>query len=133
MDMQIEAAELDNIAAVSDSAGTQAKHEGMLPTPAANIHKTTCSVCYCKIQSVQQVCSQCLHSMHFSCFESLMESCRVEEMECPAGCGCFCAVMPYDEAVWDVPEEKPPATVVRRKMSLTDPRRWRELVQGDSW
>lgn len=133
MDMQVEAAELDNIAGANDSAESQAKHEGILPTPAANIHKTTCSVCYCKIQSVQQVCSQCLHAMHLSCFESLMEGCSAEKMECPAGCGCSCAVMSYDDVVWDVPEEKPPPPVVRRKMSLTDPRRWRERVQGDSW
>jgi hypothetical protein len=43
-----------------------------------------------------------------------------------------------EETVWAVsseeekPKSKPPPTV-RRKWSFTDPRRWREQVQGDSW
>jgi hypothetical protein len=41
----------------------------------------------------------------------------------------------FDDTVWDVSEETPkkPAPTVRRKWSFTDPRRWREQVQGDSW
>jgi hypothetical protein len=41
----------------------------------------------------------------------------------------------FEETVWDVSEEAPkkPAPTVRRKWSFTDPRRWREQVQGDSW
>jgi hypothetical protein len=41
----------------------------------------------------------------------------------------------FEETVWAASEEekpKPPPTV-RRKWSFTDPRRWREQVQGDSW
>lgn len=145
MGLQVRAAELDNIAANSttssssspvDSAAQRNKHTGI--TAKTTTAKATCSICYCKIQGVQQLCSLCLHTTHLSCFKGFVEGWGAggeEEMECPSGCGCACAMVAFEETVWAVSEEekpKPPPTV-RRKWSFTDPRRWREQVQGDSW
>jgi hypothetical protein len=137
MGLAIQAAELDNIAGQRKSADTQPKHAGITAMPAGKARKATCSICYCKIQGVQQVCSQCLHTTHLSCLSGFMEDCGAEEMECPTGCGCVCSAVGYEEIAWEASDEAPvPVPVgptVRRKWSFTDPRRWREQVQGDSW
>lgn len=143
MGLLVRAAELENIAANSttssspaDTATQRNKHTGI--TPKTTTAKATCSICYCKIQGVQQLCSLCLHTTHLSCLKGFVDgwgSGAEEEMECPSGCGCTCAMVEFEETVWDVSEETPkkPAPTVRRKWSFTDPRRWREQVQGDSW
>lgn len=141
--MEIEAAELDKIAkkpcdSESTAAG-QFKYTGVYPMPATKkSQKATCSICRCKIHGVQQICSLCLHTTHLACLSSFMEACgEEEEMECPTGCGCECSNVEYKEVQWEKEAEaedpawKPPP--IRRKWSLTDPRRWREQVQGDSW
>lgn len=142
MGLQVQAAELDNIAGLQDSASSKPKpkkHTGITVTPivpATKARKATCSLCYCKIQGVQQVCSQCLHTTHITCLSSFADACGDEDdMECPTGCGCVCSLVPFDETVWVASEEVPAPVVpaVRRKWSFTDPRRWREQVQGDSW
>ncbi|KAM0700325.1 hypothetical protein Q7P35_012046 [Cladosporium inversicolor] len=151
MGLLVRAAELDNVAAASssfspadNSTQTQRnKHTGI--TPKTTTAKATCSICYCKIQGVQQLCSICLHTTHLSCLKGFVDGWSgsgnggEEEMECPSGCGCACAMVAFEDTVWDVSEERastpkpaPPLTV-RRKWSFTDPRRWREQVQGDSW
>jgi len=151
MGLQVRAAELDNIAANSsitsssssgpaDTTATHRnKHTGI--TAKTTTAKATCSICYCKIQGVQQLCSLCLHTTHLSCLKGFVDGWGgggEEEMECPSGCGCACAMIAFEETVWAVSSEeekhksKPPPTV-RRKWSFTDPRRWREQVQGDSW
>jgi hypothetical protein len=145
MGLQVRSAELDNIAATSTTTGSAAdsttqrnKHTGIAPK--TTTAKATCSICYCKIQGVQQLCSLCLHTTHLSCLKGFVDGWSSgddeEEMECPSGCGCSCAMVDFEETVWAVAvtEEKPkPAPTVRRKWSFTDPRRWREQVQGDSW
>jgi hypothetical protein len=67
-----------------------------------------------------------------------MEACGEDEgeMGCPTGCGCECSTVEFEEVMWEKEAEvevswKPKP--VRRKFSFTDPRRWREQVQGDSW
>ena len=135
MGLQVQAAELDNIASPTRPAETQRKHIGI--TAKSTTARATCSICYCKIQGVQQLCSLCLHTTHLSCLRGFMDNCGEEEMECPSGCGCVCSTVAFEETVWAVSDETlAPATVmpsVRRKWSFTDPRRWREQVQGDSW
>jgi hypothetical protein len=137
MGLAIQAAELDNIAGQRKSANTQSKHTGITAMPAGKARKATCSICYCKIQGVQQVCSQCLHTTHLSCLSGLLKDCGAEQMECPTGCGCVCSAAGYEEITWaaseEVPVPVPVGPTVRRKWSFTDPRRWREQVQGDSW
>ena len=147
--MEIEASELDKIArphaidstTPATAAAANPKHTGIYPIPAAKTgQKATCSICHCKIHGVQQICPKCLHTTHLACLNSFMQSCGGEEeegeMECPTGCGCECSNVSYDEVQWEAeaaeaPLKHPP--VVRRKWSFTDPRRWREQVQGDSW
>ena len=150
LDMQIEAAALEKIARPpgdndnGPATAAQAKHTGIFPMPAAagaanKSQKATCSICRCKIHGMQQICSRCLHTTHLACLSGFMEACGEEEgdMECPTGCGCECSVIPFEEVQWEAevapvpPPLKPPP--VRRKWSFTDPRRWREQVQGDSW
>jgi hypothetical protein len=144
LDLQIQAAELDNIAASAAKPADsqrQEQHTGITAKPTAA--KTTCSICYCKIQGLQQLCSLCLHTTHLECLRVFMDGVGEEgEMECPSGCGCVCSAAAYEETVWDdvggVEASPAPAPVVltqtmRRKWSFTDPRRWREQVQGDSW
>jgi hypothetical protein len=137
MGLVIQAAELDNIAGQHKRADAQSKHTGITAMPAGKARKATCSICYCKIQGVQQVCSQCLHTTHLSCLSGFLEDCGAEQMECPTGCGCVCSLVVYEETKWAASEEAPvPVPVgpmLRRKWSFTDPRRWREQVQGDSW
>lgn len=147
MGLQVRAAELDNIARPSKPAETQQqqqqqrqqqqqqrRHAGITAKPTAA--KATCSICYCKIQGVQQLCSLCLHTTHISCLSGFVKACGAEEeVECPSGCGCVCSTVEFEETVWSASEETPAPVVpaVRRKWSFTDPRRWREQVQGDSW
>ena len=147
MGLQVCAAELGDIAANSNSSSspadtasqTQRKgHTGI--TAKTTTAKATCSICYCKIQGLQQLCSLCLHTTHLSCLKGFVDGwggggSGDEEMECPSGCGCACAMVAFEETVWAVSvEEKPkPPPTVRRKWSFTDPTRWREHVQGDSW
>jgi hypothetical protein len=141
-----QAAELSNIASNSTSISkTPPPHAGIRPTPATaspagKPHKATCSICYCRIQGVQQVCSLCLHTTHLRCLRGFVEDfCGgaegEDEMECPSGCGCVCSMVAFEETVWAKSEEASvaPARTIRRKWSFTDPRRWRGQVQGDSW
>ncbi|KAM0698399.1 hypothetical protein Q7P36_001866 [Cladosporium allicinum] len=142
--MEIQAAELDKIARKprdnDSAAAAQSKPTGVYPMPAAKkSQRATCSICRCKIHGVQQICPKCLHTTHLSCLSSFMEACgeEEEEMECPTGCGCECSTVSFEEVQWEkeaeaeAPQWKPPP--IRRKFSFTDPRRWREQVQGDSW
>lgn len=130
--MEIRAAELDNIAGFDVDRITRTKHDGVQPTAVTKAHPN-CSICYCKIHGVQHVCPGCLHTTHIKCFTSLLETFGPEETECPTGCGCACADTTYEKTQWD-PEEKPPSeATIKRKPSLTDPRIWRARVQGDSW
>jgi hypothetical protein len=136
--LQVQAAELDNIATstVRPAESQRENHTGI--TAKSTTAKATCSICYCRIQGVQQLCSLCLHTTHLECLRGFMEDCGEEEMECPSGCGCVCSAAAFEETVWDVSDEKQPSApvvpqTVRRKWSFTDPRRWREQVQGDSW
>jgi hypothetical protein len=138
--MEIEAAELDKIARrphdAESSGASQPIHTGIYPLPATKkTQKATCSICRCKIHGVQQICSHCLHTTHLACLSGYMEACgEDEEMECPTGCGCECSTVSFDEVQWEAEAEAPVrAPLFRRKLSFTDPRRWREQVQGDSW
>jgi hypothetical protein len=146
--MEIQAAELDKIARKphdndsttnTTSSAHPKQHTGIIPMPANKKNqKATCSICHCKIHGVQQICPKCLHTTHLACLSSFMECSGGEEgeMECPTGCGCECSAVDFEEVVWEKEAEvevswKPKP--VRRKFSFTDPRRWREQVQGDSW
>jgi hypothetical protein len=143
--MEIQAAELDKIArkphdAAAAASPTQLQHTGIVPFPATKkSQKATCSICRCKIHGVQQICPKCLHTTHLACLSSFMEACGEDEegeMECPTGCGCECSTVEFEEVMWEKEAETETAwkpKPVRRKFSFTDPRRWREQVQGDSW
>lgn len=137
-DLHIKAAELDNIAGLSVRSPTrQPKHTGIQPDRGPK-PLASCGVCACKIRGVQHVCPRCLHTTHLACLEGFVRACGGEGMECPTGCGCVCSDLPCEEVVWDDEaggdevEDAPPPTV-RKKRSLTDPRVWRAMVQGDSW
>ncbi|KAM0722280.1 hypothetical protein Q7P37_001721 [Cladosporium fusiforme] len=133
-DLDIQAAELDNIAGSGSHYARQPKHMGVHPEAEAKTPIASCSICHCKIRGVQHVCPHCLHTTHVACMKGFIDACGNEKMECPTGCGCACSGLSCDEIIWDTDEEPsaPPPTV-KKKRSLTDPRIWRARVQGDSW
>lgn len=130
-DMEIKAAELDNIAGAREDSVTP-RDQSVYPVPASK-GKASCGICHCKIRGVQHVCSRCLHTTHLSCLKGLLDSYGSEEMECPTGCGCVCSTVPLEEPVWEADQNQSAAPVIRKKPSLTDPRTWRARIQGDSW
>lgn len=125
------AAEFEKIASAMATSPSPLKDDS-LRSVAMGSGPTACSICYCAVSGAQQLCPSCLHVSHLSCLEKLLASSPPDGFECPTGCGCACASLPYLPLVWT--EDKQPAkTVVRRKRSLTDPRIWRARLEGDSW
>lgn len=131
-DMITEAAELESLAGPEDQTLASLKPRGIVPVPIQGQRKPACSICYAKIDGLQQACSRCLHTMHLSCLTDFLEECGAADFECPTGCGCRCDDVPYEEAEWDDVEEVDARTAIRKR-SLTDPRVWRARVEGASW
>ncbi|KAK6440877.1 hypothetical protein LTR95_002894 [Oleoguttula sp. CCFEE 5521] len=128
----VEAAELDNVA--QDDRSPSAHHDvTIMPAPARE-KRTTCSVCTCKIDSLQQVCARCLHVTHLQCLQIYMQELGSDMFECPSGCGCACQAVPFEETAWeDAGVALEAASNVKRKWSLTDPRIWRARMEGEPW
>jgi len=131
--MDITATELENLAGPEADAPTHLRDEGVLPLPFPSQRKPACSICYARIEGLQQACPRCLHTVHLSCLAGLLENSGLEGFECPAGCGCNCAGVPYEEVVWEKENTVRTANSTIRKLSLTDPRVWRARVEGASW
>ncbi|OQO06990.1 hypothetical protein B0A48_07556 [Cryoendolithus antarcticus] len=128
----VEAAQLDNVA--QDDRSPSAHHGVTIMPAAAREKRTTCSVCTCKIDSLQQVCARCLHVTHLQCLQIYMQELGSDTFECPSGCGCACQAVPFEETAWEDAElALEAASNVRRKWSLTDPRIWRARMEGESW
>ena len=131
-DMIIEAAELESLAGPDEGAIARTKPEGIVPVPVQGQRKPACSICFAKIDGLQQACSHCLHTMHLSCLTDFLKECGAEDFECPTGCGCRCANLPYEETQWESVEVVDTRAAIRKR-SLTDPRIWRARVEGSSW
>lgn len=131
-DMIIEAAELESLAGPETPSVAHMKPDGVVPVPVQGQRKPACSICYVKIDGLQQSCSRCLHTMHLSCLTAFLEDCGAEDFECPTGCGCRCTDLSYEEVEWMSGEELETLSS-NRKRSLTDPRVWRARVEGASW
>ncbi|KAI7468685.1 hypothetical protein KC351_g13524 [Hortaea werneckii] len=74
-------------------------YDGVVPVSVPGQRKATCGICYAVVTGVQQLCPICLHTNHLEC---LIEYCdflgREEEgFECPTGCGCECAGLPFEQ------------------------------------
>ncbi|KAK5129643.1 hypothetical protein LTR08_003005 [Meristemomyces frigidus] len=140
----LQAAELENVAGGGLSAEqnciatTPPVHQGVAPTRAPGQRKASCSICASVIVTLEQLCAVCLHTTHLGCLGDYLVCLEEGEVyECPTGCGCACAELPFVAVEFAGAGTGVAAEMgrggVKRKASFTDPRRWRAKVEGDSW
>ncbi|RMY74359.1 hypothetical protein D0862_14127 [Hortaea werneckii] len=73
-------------------------HDGVVPVPVPGSRKAACSICFAVITGVQQLCPECLHTSHLGCLVDYCDFLEGEEaFECPTGCGCDCASLPFEQ------------------------------------
>ena len=104
----------------------------IVPIQTKSPRMARCTLCLGVIRGSLQLCPSCLHTTHLQCLTDYVNS-DPQIFTCPTGCGCSCADLPYEAMDIPVIEEAEPKMPLRKKVSFTDPRRWRQRVQGDSW
>ncbi|RMY51250.1 hypothetical protein D0865_06454 [Hortaea werneckii] len=72
-------------------------HDGVVPVSVPGSRQAACSICYTVIKGVQQLCPECLHTNHLGCLIEYCDFLEGEGFECPAGCGCDCAGLPFEQ------------------------------------
>ncbi|TKA62231.1 hypothetical protein B0A55_12101 [Friedmanniomyces simplex] len=132
----MQAAELEKAAGMtlSDSGHSSPLAVGFIPVPKQR--KATCSICFAVITRLAQICSACSHTTHVDCLDDYIATLEDDEtFECPTGCGCACDRLPYEPIELTLEKDivNDVQKTVRRKVSYTDPRRWRARVEGESW
>jgi len=113
----------------------QKRSDSVVPAQVIGKRKASCSICDIIIRKLEQICAACLHTCHFRCLEEYLASLNAEIFECPSGCGCLCADVPFEptDLVLNETEHASVIKVVRKMPSFTDPTRWRAKIEGDSW
>jgi hypothetical protein len=129
-ELWIEAAEMEKSNSRVDG-GHGAVDDGVFPVQPAGQRKATCSVCGTIITKIEQMCPACLHTAHLSCLEAYLDALDSEKYQCPSGCGCHCAELPF-EVINENAEPSQPPKHLAKKPSFTDPRRWRARIEADS-
>ncbi|KXL42489.1 hypothetical protein M433DRAFT_1226 [Acidomyces richmondensis BFW] len=130
----IQAAEIEKASGLTHPVPTEQKRpSGVIPAPVIGQRKASCSICDTMIRKVEQVCSACLHTCHFRCLENYLESQNSVMFECPSGCGCHCADIPFELTDLLLSEKDRGNVKIRKKSSFTDPSRWRAKIEGESW
>lgn len=56
--------------------------------PVNPMQSAVCSICFCIVDGLEQVCISCGHAIHTACSSHLRL--HSEEFFCPSGCGCMC-------------------------------------------
>ncbi|KAF2480823.1 hypothetical protein BDY17DRAFT_302459 [Neohortaea acidophila] len=143
-DMHMQAAELEKAIGLAGSSATGPWPAtpvpielGLQPAFRTNRRQTRCAICESVAKGTVQLCPSCLHVSHLSCLEAYVAAVDGEDdgaFQCPAGCGCECAAIPFVvQELVSVDPPSPPRLLLKKKPSFTDPMRWRTRVAGDSW
>jgi len=141
----VTATELEKTLGLSKTAETTPATHDIALHSARHGRKAQCSICECILTGLEQLCPACLHTTHPACLKEYLAIMGDDAFECPAGCGCACAALPYDfpDVRWaeeQEPKQEPKPDrggaaqqAIRRKAIFTDPRVWRARVTGESW
>ncbi|KAK1065420.1 hypothetical protein LTR74_007946 [Friedmanniomyces endolithicus] len=107
--------------------------------PVPRQRKPSCTICFTLISQLAQICPACLHTTHPNClveYMATLDEKYEEAFECPTGCGCACDRLLYECQEFTIDKQDGSEVlkkVVRKKISYTDPRRWRARMEGESW
>ncbi|RMY32068.1 hypothetical protein D0866_06865 [Hortaea werneckii] len=98
----MQAAELEKAAELARDPGVGFdddgwSHDGVIPVSVLGSRQAACSICYAVITGVQQLCPACLHTNHLGCLIEYCDFLEGEGFECPGGCGCDCAGLPFEQ------------------------------------
>ncbi|KAK0346461.1 hypothetical protein LTR59_007544 [Friedmanniomyces endolithicus] len=138
--LHIQAAELEKAAGATTTSDVSSKPyiPAVSFAPVPRQRKPSCTICFTLISRLAQICPACLHTTHARCLAEYRATLSEDEVtfECPTGCGCSCDRLPYEHqelAVVKLDGSEVQKKVVRKKISYTDPRRWRARMEGESW
>ncbi|KAK0248447.1 hypothetical protein LTS09_016428 [Friedmanniomyces endolithicus] len=139
--LYMQAAELEKAAGTTHEPLSSAKpHQPTVSfAPVPRQRKPSCTICSTLISRLAQICPACLHTTHPNClveYMATLDEKDEEAFECPTGCGCACDRLSYECQEFTVDKQDGGEVlkkVVRKKISYTDPRRWRARMEGESW
>lgn len=93
--MYNEAAELERLATARGitlpTARASASESSIIPTPIPRQRSRACSICWTRIEAIEQLCPACLHISHLTCIQEYVAALEGDPFTCPTGCGCACA------------------------------------------
>ncbi|KAK0937404.1 hypothetical protein LTR29_011036 [Friedmanniomyces endolithicus] len=139
--LHIQAAELEKAAGATTTSDVSSKPyiPAVSFAPVPRQRKPSCTICFTLIARLAQICPACLHTTHPRCLAEYMATLDEkdeEAFECPTGCGCACDQLPYEYQELAVDQQgdlEAQKKIIRKKISYTDPRRWRARMEGESW